>query len=438
MEDKGLVVIVGRANVGKSSLFNRLIGRRQTIVDSTSGITRDRVYAHVSWEEKVFEIADTGGLLSEIKNNLSGLVLEQTKKAIKEAGLILFVVDAKTGLVQQDLQIAEFLRTFNKKFFLIVNKVDNLKKIADSSEFYELGIEKTFFVSSLHGLNIDELQEEICRIFEFNKLTQKEDESALKISIIGRPNVGKSSFLNKLLNEERVIVDSLPGTTRDSIDTHFLMGNDKYIFIDTGGIRRHKKTHQELDIYTRSRTIEAINRSHVCLVLVDAKDGILRDDLHIFSLVQEAEKCCVIAINKCDLVKLKLADCQTTIHSKAPFMDYAFALLCSAKNGKNISQAVTLAQKAWQNSKKWIVQDKLKDALQKMLDDFPQLNCAGHLKIYEFIQIRNCPPTFLFVVNKPKLVKSSFLRYIEGRMRQFYDFKGAHLKIIVKNGAHPG
>ncbi|MBI4845420.1 MAG: ribosome biogenesis GTPase Der [Candidatus Omnitrophica bacterium] len=429
------VAMVGRPNVGKSALFNRLVGRRQAIVESTIGVTRDRVYAEVSWGKTRFLLIDTGGFIVRPESSLHKAVVEQAKKAIEETSLLLLIVDAKDGLIGIDYEVADYLRKFNKKIMLVVNKVDNMALIDNYSEFYKLGFKNTKFVSSLHGLNIDSLldgiEEEIDDASSYGCSTTDE-EDILKIAIVGRPNVGKSSFFNRLLKEERVIVDHAPGTTRDSVDTLLMAGGQKFMIIDTAGIRQIKKPHGSLDIYSRSRTIEAIKRADVCIVIIEAQKGICRDDLHIFDLVKEEEKCCIIAVNKIDLFNVSLNDCINTFTRKAPFMNYAFIVLCSAKKGKNVEFALNLVKHAWGNYQRKIKQNKLGQTLGKINEHMRTFPGLGAFKINYLTQIKKAPPAFVLIVNRPELVKDSVLRYVENKIREQYNFKGAPIKIQIQ------
>ncbi|MCG2712415.1 MAG: ribosome biogenesis GTPase Der [Candidatus Omnitrophica bacterium] len=433
MKIKNIVAIVGRPNVGKSCLFNRLVGERRAIVEPTSGVTRDRAYADVSWCNKQFSIIDTGGLVFKSKEHISDMIIKQARTAINDADLILFVADAHSGVHAYDKEILDFIRTFNKKIILVVNKVDNMDRVVTLSEFYELGVEEISFISALHGLNIDELLDMLVKdIALIENDTHSEEPPALKVALIGRPNVGKSSFMNKLLKEERVIVSDQPGTTRDSIDTVLHLDNQKYIMIDTAGIRQKKKQQEAIDIYSRSRTIQAIKRSDVCIILVDALEGIQRDDLHIFSLIKEEEKCCVIAINKCDLVKLDLAECVKTISSQAAFMNFAFCVLVSAKQGKNLNATLKLVQHACHNGKRKIQQRKLAKTLEEIVEHLKNQRSYEALKLRFLTQLKTRPPVFAFVVNRPELIKASFERFLENRLRSHYDFKGTPIKILFR------
>ncbi len=433
MKTKSKVVIVGRPNVGKSCLFNRLIGTRKAIVEPTSGVTRDRTYANVLWANRHFELVDTGGLVFETKEHMSDMIIKQAQTAIKEAELIIFVVDAMQGLHAYDREILDYVRTFDKKIILAVNKVDNMAKIDTYSEFYELGIEEISCISALHGLNIDELLDRIVKDIALIKHDEAVDElKPLNVALIGRPNVGKSSFLNKLLREERVIVNSQPGTTRDSVDTALEFEGQKYIMIDTAGIRRKKKQQETIDVYSRSRTISAIKRSDVCIMLVDAIEGIRRDDLHIFSVIKEEEKCCVIAINKCDLIKLDLTECIMAIDRKAAFMNFALCEIVSAKNGKNVHNTLKMVQHAYANGQKKIKVNKLAKTLDRIVEHCKKQSSFASLKLQFLTQLKTMPPVFAFVVNRPELIKDSFIRFLENKLRNEYDFKGTPIKILFR------
>ncbi|MBU1088113.1 MAG: ribosome biogenesis GTPase Der [Candidatus Omnitrophica bacterium] len=427
-----LVAISGRPNVGKSCLFNRLVGKRQSIVEPTSGVTRDRVYATVTWGKKEFQLVDTGGIHFEAKTQMSDQIIKQAQKGIEQAGLILFIVDSTAGLTPEDWGILNFLRKANRKIIMVVNKVDDMSKIAQLTDFYELGIEPMLFVSALHGLNIDELLDVVVEHLKPGDSKKEVEESALKVALIGKPNVGKSSFFNTLINEERVIVSDVPGTTRDAVDTRVSIDGHDYLMIDTAGIKRKKMPKEAIDLFSRSRTIQAIKRADVCIVLIDAQIGLRRDDLHILSLIKEEDKCCVIAINKCDLVKLDIAECQHTLSAQAFYMNFAFSILCSAKNGKNVHAALALAHEAWNNSQKKIKQNHLAETLDKIHEHQRRDGKSPHLKIQYITQLRVNPPVFAMIVNKPQLVKPPFLRFIESRLRSSYNFQGTPIKIIVR------
>ncbi|MCK4993712.1 MAG: ribosome biogenesis GTPase Der [Candidatus Omnitrophica bacterium] len=433
MKIKNKIVIVGRPNVGKSCLFNRLLGERKAIVEPSSGVTRDRTYADAFWDNKKFSLVDTGGLIFKTNEHMSDMIIKQAQTAIVEADLILFVVDSVDGLHAYDREILNYVRTFGKEIILVVNKVDHMAKVEALSEFYELGIDETIFISALHGLNINELLDRVIKdISSIQTDSETEDVQALKVALIGRPNVGKSSFFNKLLREERVIVSTEPGTTRDSVDTALELEDQKYIMIDTAGIRRKKKQQETIDVYSRSRTISAIKRSDVCIVLVDAIEGIRRDDLHIFNLIKEEEKCCIIAINKCDLVKLDIAECIKTIEKEAAFMNFAFLSIVSAKNGKNINATLKLTQDAYANGKRKIQGHKLGKTLEHIVEHLKAQSSFGSLKLSHLTQLKTMPPIFAFIVNRPELIQASFVRFLEKKLRSDYDFKGTPIKILFR------
>jgi GTP-binding protein len=432
MNKNFLVAIAGRPNVGKSCLFNRLIGKRQAIVEPSSGVTRDRVYAQVDWNNKEFRLVDTGGLNFDDKTFLSEQIIRQAYKGIKEADLILFLLASVSGITADDWEILSFLRKADCRIIMVINKVDNMAKIPHLGEFYELGIEPMIFVSALHGLNIDELLDTIADKIKPVKKSILKQEPMLKIALIGKPNVGKSSFLNRLIREERVIVSDLPGTTRDSVDTQVEIDGHSYLMIDTAGIKRKKMPDQAIDVFSRSRTISAVKRSDICIVLVDAVQGIKRDDLHIFNLVKEEQKCCVIAINKSDLVNITIKDCRHTLSQKAAYMNFAFSVLCSAKKGKNVHAAVGLAHEAWTNSQKKIKQRHLAETLNQINQHMINAGKRPQLKIHYLTQIKIGPPAFVLIVNRPELIKPAFIRFIESRIRKNYNFQGTPINIIIK------
>ena len=426
------VAILGKPNAGKSSLFNRLVGKRKAIVEETSGITRDRVHGEVSFAGKEFSLIDTGGLEFSSEKSLGKQIVRQAEKAVRESDLLLLMVDFQTGLTNLDKDISNYLRKFGKPLFLVVNKVDNMENIDQGAEFYELGIEKVYFISAGHGLNIDELLDAVIEELKPGREHSGDAEPELRVAIIGRPNAGKSSFVNKLLKEERVIVDGTAGTTRDAIDTHLHFYNRKLVLIDTAGICHKKKIKESIDVFSRSRTVSAVKSADVCIVLLDAQKGITRDDLHIFELVTEERKCCVICVNKADLVKLSLKVCVYTISERAPLMRFAFCNLCSAKTGHNVFLGLKLAISAWDNSHLKIKQKQLSRIQAQLPLNNPQLNCRGKLKLHYLTQIKINPPMFLLIVNRPELVKKQFLRYIENTLRSEFNFHGSPINLAVK------
>ncbi|MBU0633789.1 MAG: ribosome biogenesis GTPase Der [Candidatus Omnitrophica bacterium] len=430
---KDAVVIVGRPNVGKSSLFNRILGHRHTIVEATSGVTRDRIYKKAAWKNFDFTLIDTGGIILRERADLSVAVIDQVVWAIETSELIVLVLDAQTGLVPADIEILNFLRRFGKKIIVAVNKVDDISKLNLYSEFYELGAKDIYFVSALHANNIEQLKEAISSAF--SKLHTQEkvcEEYLLKIAIIGRPNVGKSSFLNRILKEERVIVDERPGTTRDAVDTTVEFGGHKIVLIDTAGISAKKKIKDNIDFYSRSRTISAVRRADVCIVMVDAKCGIQNDDLQIFRLIKDEYKPCVIAINKSDLIKIKLSDCIRTINQKAAFIDFAHIVLCSAKENLNLEAAIELAIKSRDNAKLKVKQKDLNETIAHLKQRIPQLSRAGKLKINYLTQTDVLPPKFILLVNHPSLVKDDFIRCIENDLRRRFGFNGVPIQILIR------
>ncbi|MDD5746688.1 MAG: ribosome biogenesis GTPase Der [Candidatus Omnitrophica bacterium] len=428
-----IVAIVGRPNVGKSSLFNRLVGRRQAIVEATSGVTRDRVHGMVQWGRHEFELVDTGGLHFSAGTTLSAAIVTQAKKAIDEADLLLFVVDIQTGITSLDREVMELIRKAGKKIILVVNKADNPEMLNAPHEFHELGLSDIQFVSASHGFNSDGVLDAIVEALGPKiTLIDQAGEKALRIAVIGRPNVGKSSFINKLLQEQRVIVDNIPGTTRDTVDISFTFENTKYTLVDTAGIRRKKKPHEDIDFFSRTRTLDAIQHADVCIVLIDAQQGIRRDDLHIFSLINEHQKCCVIGFNKCDLVKITIRECLRAIAEQASFMEYAACVLCSATLGKNIHLALQLAQQSWNNGQQKIKQKKLSELVQEVVARNPVLCAQSGVKIHYLTQVKVQPPTFVIIVNRPELIKKHFVRFLEKELRRRHDFQGSPVVLLVK------
>lgn len=429
------VAIVGRPNVGKSHLFNLLLGKRKAIVDETPEVTRDRLLARLSYKKREFTLIDTGGISLNKKDTLSKKILEQTTWAIREANLLVLVCDVKDGVVPLDIEISNLLRKFKKGVTLVVNKVDNDRLKTYVDEFYSLGLGKPLAVSATNKIGIGELLEEITAHIPLTTESQSARTDIIKIAIIGRPNVGKSSFLNCLLGQERVIVSEIPGTTRDSIDTFFEKEGQKIMLIDTAGITHKKKLRDRVSFFGRVRTLESIRRSDVCLILLDAKEGLINDDIGIINTVIEEGRCCIIVVNKWDLLKGVLAtEYEMHIRRGLPILrDYPI-IFVSAKTGFNVLKTLEIANSIFRNLFLRIPQKKLDDFLKEfVLKRLPPslLSSKGAqgIKMSQF-SIR---PTSFFIESKRKnLIKKETLKFIENRMRENFNFFGTPIRIFLK------
>ena len=424
------VAIVGRPNVGKSTLFNRIIGQRLSITDDQPGVTRDRIYSKASWLNKEFFIIDTGGIelgdapfLTEIKT--------QAEIAMDEADVIVFVVDCRSGLTEDDSYIAKLLYKTKKPVLLAVNKVDDQKFRENIYEFYSLGFGDPIAVSSSHGVGVGNLLDEI-----INNLPEKKDslkDDAIRFCLIGRPNVGKSSLTNTLLNDNRVIVSPIEGTTRDTIDTRFKSDGKEYVVIDTAGLRKRGKIYENIEKYSVIRSIDAISRSDVVLLLLDASVGIIDQDLHVGQYIEEYNKPCIVVVNKWDLVEKDSKTMQRwteDIRSKYKYLDYAPIVFLSALENKRVHTLFPSIIKASEQYHKRISTSVLNDVIQDAVGMFPpsEFN-GGKIKIYYGSQVGVEPPTFAFFVNDPKFLHFSYYRYLENQLRKNFDFFATPIKL---------
>jgi len=430
---KKTVCIIGKPNVGKSTIFNRLIKDKKSIIMDTPGVTRDRIYDNVTYNNKSFFLIDTGGI--EIGNNdFNQDIKVQAELAIDESDLILFVVDGKNDLDANDYLIRDMLIRSKKEVIVVVNKIDNDNRKDNVYAFYELGFEKVFAVSAEHNLGFKELLDYIT-----SKMNENEeiDDSILKFAIIGRPNVGKSSLINALLNEERVIVSDVAGTTRDAVDTRFNYDNNEYIAIDTAGMRKKGKIYEDIEKYSLIRSLKAIERADVCVVVIDAKEGIIEHDKHIVSYATEAGKGLVLVVNKWDTVKNPneaIKKWQERIENEFQFVPYAKLVFLSALNKKRIHTLMPEIIDAYENNHKEIQTSVLNDVITEAVSIHPAPSYKGkRLKIYFVTQTASCPPKFTFNVNNKGLVHFSYERYLENKIRESFDLTGTPIILQFKN-----
>ncbi len=429
---KPIVAIVGRPNVGKSTLFNKIAGRRIAIVQDTPGVTRDRIYAEAEWLRYNFTIIDTGGIEPESNDIILSQMRRQANIAIETADVIVFIVDGKEGLTAADREVAQMLRKSKKPVVLVVNKIDSLKDENNAYEFYNLGIGDPVTISASQGLGLGDMLDMVVENFKDHEF-EEEEEEYIKIAMVGRPNVGKSSLINKLLGEERLIVSDIPGTTRDSIDSYIENDLGKFILIDTAGLRRKSKVKEEIERYSVIRTLAAIEKADVCVLMVDAQEGVSDQDEKIIGYAHELNKAIMVLVNKWDLIEKDdktLDKFKKEISSKLTFMSYAPFLFISAKTGQRTHKVLEIAKECYDNYSKRIATGILNDVISKaVLMKEPPVVGLNRLKIYYVTQTGTKPPTFVFFVNDPQTLHFSYERYLENQLRSSFDFKGTGIKM---------
>jgi len=432
-ESKPIVAIVGRQNVGKSTLLNRMVGRRLAIVEDSPGTTRDRVIASVSWHDVEFTVVDTGGLEFDARSAVAHGVQEQIEAAITGADVIIFLADVRSGVIAADIEMAGRLRRVEKPVLLVVNKVDNEKLEAEVVEFYQLGLEEPVAVSAYHGRGTAELLDRIVALVPAPVLTVAEPE-LMKIAIAGRTNVGKSMLLNTLVGEKRAIVDDAPGTTRDATDTVVDFDGQSVLLIDTAGIRKRGRIERGVEQYSVLRALRAIDRADVALLVLDAMEIVTAQDMHIAGFIQQAAKGVVVVINKWDLVDNKdLGEWGRYLRSQLKFMAYAPVVYTSAKYGDGVDCIIPEARQVYEQRGKRLATAEVNNVVQRAVAAHI-LPRKGHkrLKIFYATQAEVNPPTFVFFVNDAKLVHFSYHRYLESRLRQAFGFTGTPLRLIFR------
>ncbi|MBI3510761.1 MAG: ribosome biogenesis GTPase Der [Bacteroidetes bacterium] len=429
-----LIAIVGRPNVGKSTLFNRLVGHRQAIVDSISGVTRDRQYGHAEWNGKFFSVVDTGGYAEGSEDIFEEEIRRQVKIAIEEASIIFFVVDAKEGITPLDEIVADILRRNKKKIFLVTNKVDTGDKIFLASEFYQLGLGDPWPVSGSNGSGTGELLDELVKFLKPESTAP--EKNIPRVAIVGRPNAGKSSIVNSLLGEEKHIVTEIAGTTRDSIDTHFTGFGFDVILVDTAGLRKKTKVHEDLEFYSVMRTIRAIEDCDVCMIVVDAEEGFEGQDMNIFQLAVNNKKGIVILVNKWDLVEKNhksTKEFEEKIFEKIrPFKDVP-VIFTSAITKQRVLKSLEIAMKVFENRKKRISTSELNDVMLPIIEHTPPPSVkASYVKIKYATQLPPKTPVFAFFANHPQYVQESYKRFLENKLREHFDFNGVPISIVLR------
>ena len=431
------VALVGRPNVGKSSIFNRILRQKISIIEDTPGITRDRIYGTANYKGYRFNLIDTGGIdISEDKFNTD--IKIQAEIAIDEADVVIFVVDGKEGLNTNDKVVRDILYKSNKKIIVAINKIDNSQSKENLYDFYELGFEHYIGISAEHGTNFDKLLDEVVR--DFNDQDIVEDDGRLKFSIIGRPNVGKSSLVNALLREERVIVSDEAGTTRDSIDTIFKYDKKEYVVIDTAGMRKKGKIYEAVEKYSLLRSMKSIDRSDVCVIVINAEEGIIEHDKHIASYALEAGKPMVLVVNKWDLMKdTDIKTFTKEMRAEFQFLTYVPIVFLSAKEGTRVHTLMPEIIKVYNNSKRELKTSLLNNVIRDAYDLNPAPSYKGRrLKIYYCVQIGVSPIRINLFVNDKGLVHFSYLRYLENKLRENFDLEGTPIELQFKNKGESG
>ena len=435
-KNKPIVAVVGRPNVGKSTLFNALAGENISIVKDTPGITRDRIYADVTWLDRTFTLIDTGGIEPESKDVILSQMRMQAQIAIDTADVIIFLVDVKQGLQDADSKVADLLRRSHKPIVLVVNKVDSVNKyMADVYEFYNLGMGEPYAISAANRMGLGDMLEVVTSYFPESSDEEEEDERP-RVAIIGKPNVGKSSIINKLLGEDRLIVSDIAGTTRDAVDTEVVFQDKEYVFIDTAGLRRKNKIKEELEHYMIVRTVSAVERADIAVLVIDATEGVTEQDAKIAGIAHERGKAVIIAVNKWDAVK---KDDKTIyrftekVRDTLSFMPYAEILFISAQTGQRMNKLFETIDMVSENHAMRVQTGALNEIMSEAVAmQQPPTDKGKRLKLFYITQVAVKPPTFVIFVNDKELMHFSYTRYIENQIRETFGFRGTPLKFIIR------
>ena len=439
---KPVVAIVGRPNVGKSTLFNALAGEMISIVKDTPGVTRDRIYADVTWLDKEFTMIDTGGIEPDSKDIILSQMREQAQIAIDTADVIIFITDVKQGLVDADSKVADMLRRSGKPVVLVVNKVDNFDKyMADVYEFYNLGIGDPVPISAASRLGLGDMLDIVAENFPEGS-AQAEDDDRPRVAIVGKPNVGKSSIINKLLGENRVIVSDIAGTTRDAIDTEILHNGKEYIFIDTAGLRRKNKIKEDLERYSIIRTVTAVERADVVLMVIDATEGVTEQDAKIAGIAHERGKGVIIVVNKWDAIEKNdrtMREYESDIRQVLSYMPYAEIMYVSAATGQRLNRLYDMIDMVIENQTLRIATGVLNEIMTEAVAmQQPPSDKGKRLKLYYITQVAVKPPTFVIFVNDKELMHFSYTRYLENKIREAFGFRGTSLKFFIRERKEKG
>ena len=432
---ENILAIIGRPNVGKSTLFNRILGARSAIVHDQPGVTRDRLYATAEWSGKKFTIIDTGGYVPHSTDLFERAIREQAEIAITEADAIIFMVDATTGVTPLDEELADILRKSSKKIFLVVNKVDSDKREIDSSQFFKLGLGEPITVSALLGRKIGDFLDEVTK--EFREVAEYDDQDKrLKIAVVGKPNVGKSSFVNAIIGKKRHIVTPIPGTTRDAIDSILKYQNEEIVLIDTAGLRRRSRIKENIEFYSSLRALKSIERCNVAIFMVDVQVGIDKQDLRILEDIIERKRGVVLAVNKWDTVEKDeqtAAQFEKAIKNFLRIYDYVPIIFISALKKQRIYKAIDLAKEVFVEQNKRISTNRLNDLIIKDIHAKPPSSRSGkEIKVNYVTQVKTNPPAFSFFVNEPKLIEEKYKRFLESRIRKHFGFVGVPISLYFK------
>ncbi|HWR62191.1 MAG TPA: ribosome biogenesis GTPase Der [Clostridia bacterium] len=430
-----IVAIVGRPNVGKSTLFNKIAGKRISIVEDHPGVTRDRIYTEAEWQENNFTLIDTGGIEPYSEDQILKQMKQQAEVAIETAAVIVFLVDGQEGITASDQEVANLLRRAKKNIILAVNKIDAPKYKDNIYEFYNLGLGEPMGISAGQAMGLGDLLDEIVKYFPAEG-EEAYDEYTIKVAVVGKPNSGKSSLVNKILGEERVIVSDVPGTTRDAIDTPFTVGDSKYVFIDTAGMRKKGKVFEAIERYSVVRSLTAIERADVCLLLIDAKEGVSEQDSKIAGYVHDQGKAVVIVVNKWDIIEKDektIERYKADIKRELSFMDYAPMVFISALTGQRVNKVPELINHVSNQHSLRISTGMLNDIISEaVLTNQPAISGGRRLKIYYATQVSVKPPTFALFVNEPALMHFSYKRYLENQIRKAFSFEGTPIRFLLR------